>query len=461
MDVLNDDIRKNYIAASLDENDTATVASLIKKKETDPILTPRHIEPEDTPIYKSVVSSATESFLDLKNLNDNLVDSALEYENLRNAVDERVGEIRKKLDYQRELVKDTHMIRGSFSEFTGVKPLNASVTAGKYFVEEDGVTFSCYKKGTKQLSYSIYEITGNGNEGNTRVKAPSGEGVSKIDTSNRDFVSDKDKTTAWEYERLETDDDSITVPDIHHATDCVRCRMTLYTESQATRIKIHSKDKHLILEDVEVSVDGESYTHAIGKSIYFNDPDYLYNDYLYIYGSGIIGFSPSNYIRLTFRSDINTADVIVDDKDESMPVKRKVISIGNIALSNDTYDVSELISEPIVKAGTLDCIALYANVYIPRNISATVTPIRAYFVINGTEIPVVPINSQYAGTRIIRHNNSPVYKSLYCAYIHAPISSARLKIKMTPYMGIQTPYLSRIKICYGKNTGVKGGRGVV
>lgn len=457
MDVLDNTIRQQYLQDILESNDTDTANRILKGSADDPIYYPRGIQPEEEPSYNNVSDNVAESIMDIANLDHNINLSSQEYQALKENMDERLTDIQERLNYEKELLQDTNMICGNISEFTNVKPLNSSVFTGAFYTENDGETFSCPHSETELLSYSIEDVSGNGRAGNENVKEPEGANISKIDTSQDKLLYDQNLSTAWEYERLETfDKDRAKNGAIYYDTDPVRCTIILYTRLQATQIKINTEDPYLILEDVRVSVDGDYYTSAIREELEFNNKEAIYNNYQYIYGSGVIAFSPSNYIKLTFRSNIVTDDIIVDDSNAVLDaVKRKVISIRQIELYNNDYTYATMESNEIIQSGALQSLAVFANVYVPPNFPSTSNYVLFYLTVNGTDYPIVPINGNDTGTKIIRYNTSPSYISRYSLYINTPITSAKLKIKMKPYNDIQTPFVSHIKLCVGKEGTVR------
>ena len=71
--------------------------------------------------------------------------------------------------------------------------------------------------------------------------------------------------------------------------------------------------------------------------------------------------------------------------------------------------------------------------------------------VNGTSYPIVPVNSDDTGIKIIRYSkNRQTVTGGYIQYIKEPITSAVLHITMQPYNTVQTPFISNMKFCVGK-----------
>ncbi len=75
-----------------------------------------------------------------------------------------------------------------------------------------------------------------------------------------------------------------------------------------------------------------------------------YNDKDYIYGSGLVTFNDSKYLKILLSCNSNTKDVIaftnsVGDDEEVVKLntaKRSVVKINNISLKQKKYKVSSI-----------------------------------------------------------------------------------------------------------------------
>lgn len=451
MDILDTSIRDAYKSQLVEENNTTDLQLLQAKEDTEPITTIRTVLEEEEPVYNDVSRNVIEIALDLAQLDTDLILSAGEYETLMDDMNTQLSVIQKQLDYEKERLQDTNMICGNITDFTTVKPLNSSAFSGDFYVEDDGQTFSCYREEMEEVSYTVRSVTGNGEAGNDHVQGPQGANLEKTDTSDTEFLSDGDMATAFEYNRIESTDSDVTdtYSFVNSDSQSLRCTITLYSEQESTLAYINADDTNLILEDVQVSVDGTYYTSILSEEMSFNNRDYIYNNYKYIYGSGLISYSPANYVRFTFRSDTTTDDVIVNSDDEVINATRKVIALHEITLYDNIYAESTMESSELITSGQLECIAVFANVYIPYNFPVTDDYVTMTLTVNGVAYPLVPINGNDLGNKIIRYNEAPTYQSVYAVYISEPITSANLSITLSPYNDIQTPFIGNIKICAG------------
>ena len=71
---------------------------------------------------------------------------------------------------------------------------------------------------------------------------------------------------------------------------------------------------------------------------------------------------------------------------------------------------------------------------------------------NDSEYEIVPINSHKNNTKIIRAANN-LYGSSYTQYINDNMVSIKLKIVLTAIDEHNSPYLSNVKILFGKKKG--------
>ena len=347
------------------------------------------------------------------------------------------------------------MICGNVSAFTAVKRINSSAFTGDFSYSDDGNTIFCPTSELETINYTVVDISGNGIAGNKYVKPVTSANTEWVDTSNKDYLNDDNAETSFEYSRYETNDESEKQDGIiHYDTEPCRCTIELYSESQSTFLRINSEDTDIVIEDLQVSNDGIYYTPAIKKEVPILNKDYSYNNYQYIYGSGILSFTPSNYIRITMRSNVKTSDTIYDPDAKDTPIldstKRKVIRLNQISLYNANFSTCDITSKNAIQKGSLTAISVFSNIYIPNNFKKG-SYVTMELNVNGTSYPIVPVNSNDTGIKIIRYSkNRQTVTGGYIQYITEPITSAVLHITMNPYNTVQTPFLSNIKFCVGK-----------
>lgn len=448
-------VRQNYSDYLAQTQDTTTLTSLAKKDEYEPIFTVRTTQPEEEINFNDVNKNIAEMYLDLSDINDKIVASGAAYANYRTTVNTRLDSIQERINEENERLQDTNMICGNISAFTAVKRLNASAFTGSFSYSDDGKTLFCPAEGLESVTYTILDISGNGIAGNKYVKPVTSANTDWVDTSNQDYLNDGDLTKYFEYSRYETTDESEKQDGIiHYDTEPCRCTIELYSSTQTTMIRVNSSDTDVVVEDIQVSNDGIYYTPALKKEVPVFDRQYSYNNYQYIYGSGILSFKPSHYIRITMRSNAKASDTIYDPDAKNTPIlsntKRKVIRINEISLYDADFDVCDITSKDAIQRGSLTAIAVFSNVYIPNNFKKG-SYITMELNVNGTSYPIVPINSDDTGIKIIHYSkNRETQTGGYVQYIKEPITSAYLHITMNPYNTVQTPFISNLKFCVGK-----------
>ena len=134
---------------------------------------------------------------------------------------------------------------------------------------------------------------------------------------------------------------------------------------------------------------------------------------------------------------------------------RHVIRINDITAFSNTHETSSYIKTPELITNPVDCIAVFANEYVPPTFPSQVITsgkpyyFNYYFEINGKEYEVVPVNCHRQGTKIIRYSDHSIADN-YTKHISEPIKSAVLVITLTTYDNSYSPYLSNLKVCLGK-----------
>lgn len=453
-------IRQEYSKILAADGDTSSLTKLAERPDTEPILTLRCIQPEEEPDFEAVNKNVVETLLDITDLDSRIIQAAQSFQDLRDTVDTRLASVQEQLETEKERLQDTNMICGKLTEFTAVKPLSFTVFSGDFGTSDDGRTFFCPTDEPNPVDYEILDISGNGYAGNKYVLPPTAANTEKADTSDSSYIQDNDQYTSFEYSRLETKvKDEAQPGKIFYDDEPVRCVITLYSSQESTELTINSPDTDLILEDVQVSNDNMNYSHAIREEIRFNNKEYSYNNYQYIYGSGYISYQPSNYVRLVFRSHTRTTDIIYDEDANDTPVlrntRRKCVSLSGITLRNPSYTDMDMTSENAVQQGSIQAVAVFANVYIPLNFKKG-SYIQMELIVNGTSYPVVPVNGNDVGIKIIRQKRDvPGTSGSYVQYVKEPITSAVLHVTMKSYNGIQSPYIGNLKFCVGKTGDIR------
>ena len=283
-----------------------------------------------------------------------------------------------------------------------------------------------------------------------------------MNTSNEQNIYDGDPLTIYEYSRLTAigNKTETTPAEINFDKEEARCSINIRCEDIISMLHL-DMDSHVILEDVLYSDDGIIYKSAWTTPKEINNINQSYIDPNYIYGTGVISFPPSQFIKLQLASNGATDDklafLFTDASNAQQPIertvellnaKRHVIRISDITAHVGTFtqgylQTKELISNPV------QSIAVFANEYIPEYFPDNKTYIQYILTVNGIDYDIVPINSEKTGTKVIRVSNYSIMDD-YVVHINETIKSASLKVVINTMDSNVTPYVSNVKICFGK-----------
>lgn len=459
-------VRDAYIDDLAKKGDIDKAAELNRRSQSEPLFAGYSIHPESEPDVAEMNMAIDTIHLDLMALQKEISHAAGSYKDLLESAKSRIDGVNEKVLIEEERIKDLNAICGNYNEFQSVTTMTASKLGGNFLAYDDR-TFCCHGA-LKKVKPLVMSVGGNGYEGNAYVRVKDKYASESVDTANRNYMIDGSITTAWEYSRLTMDrSEKIYPPDANFDAQEARCSVVIAADERFTSFALTSDLDNIIIEDVLTSHDsGITYQSVMRtKEIHVNNMDdkYLNNDYAY--GSGVISFPGTQWLKLILRSDGTTSDKIAfnwKDAEHSTPensvvvtkelpsAKRHVIRINNIELftgeflHESTINTGELIDTP-VKA-----LAVFANEYIPEQFDKEYIYCQYILTINGIDIPVVPLNcDRDNGFKIIRFSGHSS-QDHYAKEVFEPIKSAKLTIKLYTEDKAYTPYLSNLKICYGE-----------
>jgi hypothetical protein len=422
---------------------------------TDMNFNPIYIHPEEEPIVDELNLNITQIDTDLKYIDDTLTMVASNYNSLMESTKLKLNNIKELLNTEKERQEDINILCNKYSDFSSVITLGEpNFEAGLTFT--DGI-LTANVNSTTPLTYTVKDISGNGQAGNTYVYQNEEFISDVLDTSNTSYIGDGNLTTSYEYERL-TINNSETAP-LSFNKDSIeaKCSIVLSSSDYINKVLVNSDRTDLILKEVYISDDGSSFTLDRTYNIQINKNQEKYNDQSYIYGSGIISVKPSKYVKLCFKSNGYTDDTIAYIKAFSdtttvtkkivqvASAKRHVIKLNGITLSKNVYGKGTAVSKELI-TDPVKYIGLYCNEYISSDYDIENT-VKYYLIINGTEHEITPVNSQRNGKKIIR-TSSQTYQLDNTIYIEESIKSAKLKIVISSSTSI-TPYISNLKLLVG------------
>lgn len=364
------------------------------------------------------------------------------------------------INSEKERLQDIIMLCNLKTDYENAISLKDSDFDGK-FEYENGV-FSCKTTNTSNIASSIEEVSGNGYEGNKYVRNSNGYQEKVIATNNRHAAVDSNLSTYWEYSRITASStEEYLISDFHVDDAEANCTVTFKLKSKANELLLKSNLNTIKIVNVRYSNDGLKYTDLPIMPFTMNQKDESYKNQGYIYGSNIISFPESSYIKITFQSTGYSNETIAFERSVAEEGKDKVNTFTTIVPSakrhvvriNDTFFREKIFigdcflnsRELIDKDTNVYAISIFANTYLPEGL--TNDNIQFILTVNGNDYKVKPVNSHEDGTKIIRFSQGKM-PNKYTAYIGEKIQSASLTIKMRPLKGL-SPYINNLKILLG------------
>lgn len=469
MDLISiDNIKKQYMnVLAKDEKYLDILMELEKKDAAAPISSFKSLNPEDVPSYDNEERELQEILLDLTAINNATIEIKEYADSIINQVDAAVESVAKAIEEENARISDINMICGLNSEYNMVIPVYASDFADSESGYEtlDDKTIGAELVTNEEVEYSITSLSGNGLPAKTYsyeiLTSSGGEYSSNDSYSDISYITDESDITAYDYKRYITTDRSEAIDGIiNYDNKEIECVITLKAAKACSKMKLLSETKDLVIKDLETSDDGINWLSRLEKPIKLNNTEAIYGDNSYIYGTGILCFPYTTFVRVTTSSDtILEEKIAVRTGDgEAVPfsnTKSKKIRLNNIKLYSSTYKDTDIESVNLLESGSVDKISLFASEYIPDHFNDFDEYIKFYLIVNGKEHEIVPANSGKSGIRLIKYSevSNPATKVDGVELIEETIKDARIRISIKGYNDLETPYVSNLKLCLGKDTG--------
>lgn len=453
-------IRAAYCTQLLKDGEEERALALNEAATYSPISTLLTLHPEDEPSLKAINTHLVEIGLDILIANNEIAAAGTAYTELLSDVKQRLEAVDRILLTEECRLQDMNMLCGQNTDICRVVALSADDFSGRFSTDGEA-TFMLYATSAKAVDLTVVAVAGNGYEGNDYVYHEGKFLKEVIDTSDRALLCDESDTTAYEYSRLTVDPASKAAhPQLNRDDREAQCAIVLYGQEAFNIVKIASDMECLRLLDVLVSDDdGATYTSVLKHAIELHNRLASYSSADYIYGSGLIAFPSTRYLKLVFSSDGASQERIAfrspavsagaakDAVEVVDGARRRVVRINHIEAKT-----SKFVQESTLKTGNLvddpvESIAIFANEYIPAHFPAD-NCFSYVLTVNGTDYPIIPINSQTNGVKVIRKEESGANE--YTRAIGEAIKSAYLTVKIHSSLGNQTPFLSSVKVCYGR-----------
>ena len=273
-------------------------------------------------------------------------------------------------------------------------------------------------------------------------------------------MTDNNISTYWEYSRITASNkEENLLSDFNKDSSEAKCTITLKFDQITNEMAIKSTIEGLKVTSIRYSNDNLSYKDLNILPFTINKKEASYKNQDYIYGSNIIAFPDSLYLKITFESNGYLSDTIAFEKiiaenDKTTTsttivpsAKRHVIRINDIECKRKQYA-----SHSNFKTGNLItqdtdvyAISVFANVYLPNNMPSDYVTFT--LTVNGVDYKVKPVNSYSDGIKIIRFSQGKMPVE-YTKYIGEKITSAYLTINIKSKTKL-TPYINNIKILLG------------
>ena len=403
---------------------------------------------------------------DLATLDDMLISTGTAVNDLLTHTVERLAEIKKNIITEKERYQDVQMLCNKYTDFENIKTMDQIKFKGNGVLNA-GV-FQAAAKSTKKGKLTIVDIYGNGYEGNKYVYNNKEYQQDVYDTSMRENMTDNKISTYYEYSRLTVQNvQEENISFFNKDNEYARCTMTFKADDYINFVDISTESSDIIITNISYSTDGVKYKDMNLPKISINNKLDSYDNYGYVYGSGLIALPTCIYFKITFQATKNKNDTIAYEKtlienekeireDGASPItitdtvvvdsaKRSTIMINDISVYRKKYNTKTVIkTEELISAPSYS-IGLFANVYMPESLPDD--SIEFFLTINGQEYKVVPMNSHTNGTKIIRFSGGKS-NTAYTELITEKITSAYLTIAMYGTAEL-TPFISNIKILTG------------
>ena len=371
---------------------------------------------------------------------------------------ERLETIADIINSEKERLQDISMLCNAKTDYDNAIPLTDYHFKGNYQYE-DGVFSSKTTQSINTIA-TVIDVTGNGYEGNKYVLQNKNYLKNILDTSNRKAIVDNNVSTYWEYSRItasNTEEDLLT--DFNTDSSEAKCTITLKFDQVSNELAIKSSIEGLKVIAIRYSNDNLTYKDLNIMPFSLNNKEDSYKKQDYIYGSNIISFPDSLYVKITFESKGYLNDTIAFDKviaegDRTSTIttiiptaKRHVIRINDIESRRKQYvrESAFKTDELITNKKDIYAISVFANMYLPNNISED--NISFVLTVNGIDYNVKPVNSYSNGIKIIRFSQGKMPVE-YTKYIGEKITSAYLTITIKSKNKL-TPYINNIKVLLG------------
>ena len=353
-------IKNAYVEVLQENGEQEEALKLEAKSFTTPVFDGIKVHQDEEPNRQLLNKEISKLAIDFSALDNQFISKAQMYNDLVNDILTDLDSVDEIITIEEERIQDMNMILGNFDEFSSIKTMLAGDLGGSCSIIDEH-TFCTYCPERLGVNLEIASVSGNGYEGNKYVYNNYEFEQDYMDTSVRDYMLDDSSTSYFEYSRLTGTDKKKDYPsDVNYDDNEAECVVALESDTEFNTLKIQSDQEGIVLKQVQVSEDGIKFTNTLDKPIMFNDLIKKYENEDYVYGSGIICFPNTNYVKLTFNSSGITDDVLAFKK----------IDLNDIILARDSvFNLKEYVLEYLVPVFTY----YYAHNRIDLPLSLAIT----------------------------------------------------------------------------------------
>lgn len=304
-------IKKSYRDVLQGRGDYREAARLTVSKIEDPIFSGYSLH-GNTEMNISEFNQALQKIgIDLVALDYQFSSAADLYSNLMEDISNELENIDTIIKEEKNRIQDLNIVLGNVSGFSSVKTFKVNDLIGEASGIDD-YTFGAAVSSRNAVNISVSDISGNGYEGNKYVYSSNGVFQDELnDTGDRNKITDHSSLTYYEYSR-------ITAPELpqYKPTDLnidnieAKCTLTITSPMIFNTLILKSEFKDIEIVQIAVSEDGIVYHDTLPNPIKINSEDMKYEDGNYVYGSGILSFPLTYYLKLTLQSNAITGETI-------------------------------------------------------------------------------------------------------------------------------------------------------
>ena len=464
------EFRKEYakVIAAAPFSDESRADEIVASKDNEPIFEIKKMHPEDQPKRTDLVQMATDIAVDLTTADYQVVNTANRYTALIAGTINRMNAIKERILRNKERLEDINFITAAYKGLSDSVIITEDLCSGSYLYHNGVYGAFCSQAPSEiKKDVQILSVEGNGYVGNAHVLTQGDKYLEDTDNrGNLEYISDDSPLTVFEYSRICSKDVSqyrlnkSTAYDVNQDDKDVNCIITLMSKNASgiNMVDIDSAGGAVVIKDVLVSSDNINYRSILQSEIDMRVD--MYHAANQIAGSGKVCFPTSRYVKLVLSSSycepgevLGYSEVDLSGEKPEVVIRRlknamrKVIKIGSLNAYECEYDMGNILTGDLAPTEGCKTVAVFANECVPYGIENPEEAVKYTLYINGVEYPVVPINSDKPGIKMISCTESQ-FEGVNVKFIGEKIKTIQLRVKIESGKGM-TPFVGNLKLCIG------------